>query len=282
MKIIKANPKNIKTVCGNLDHPEGIACDSQGNLYAGGELGQIFYIDVEKGTFECIAKTGGFILGITLDGKGRIYACDGLNNNIIRCLPDGQFNTYIGCGDEIILNSPNYSVFDTEGRLFFSESGSFWNPSGRLWVKEPGTRPFPLTNPKLPFPNGLCIDNEEGYLYIVFSTVHEISRIKIKNNRLVGKMEKVLTLPSQIIPDGIALDVNRNLWVSCYRPDEIIKISKKGNIEIIIEDPSGSLLNRPTNLVLERNKIYYANLGGRHIGSFDIEVEPIGLNYPIF
>lgn len=279
---MRANTENIKFICNDLDHPEGVALDLQGNLYAGGELGQIYRINIENGISECIAKTGGSVLGVTLDGRGHIYACDITNHQIIQCMPNGRFNTYAKGTDKILLKSPNFSVFDDKGRLFFSDSGDFWKPSGRLWIKEPGTSASPLTSPELPFPNGLFLDSEEEYLYVVLSIVPEIARFKIKNNSLIGKIESVAKLPSNTIPDGISIDSNRNLWIACYKPDEILKISQKGKIEVIMEDPSGTLLNRPTNLVIKQNEILFANLGGRHIGSFKIKVEPLKLNYPIF
>ena len=279
---MKANTKNIKFICSDLDHPEGLALDLRGYLYAGGELGQIYRINIKKGISECIAKTDGFILGVTLDGRGQIYACDAINHKIIQCMPDGRFNIYAESTDKVLLNTPNFSVFDNEGRLFFSDSGDFWKPSGRLWVKEPGIAVFPLTSPELPFPNGLFLDSEEEYLYVILTIVPEIARFKIKKGTLVGKIESVVKLPSHMIPDGISIDSNRNLWIACYKPDEILKISQKGKIEIIMEDSTGSLLNRPTNLALRENEVLFANLGGRHIGSFKTKVKPLKLNYPIF
>jgi gluconolactonase len=279
---LKAGIKNIKFICNDLDHPEGLAFDLQGKLYAGGELGQIYRINVESGVPDCIAKTGGFILGITLDGRGRIYACDAANHQIIQCMPNGQFNTYAEGTDKILLNNPNFSAFDNEGRMFFSDSGNFWKPSGRLWIKEPGIPAIPLTSPELSFPNGIYLDSEEEYLYIVLSTVPEIARFKIKKNSLIGGIESVVKLPSHIIPDGISIDSDRNLWIACYKPDEILKVSQKGKVDLIMEDPSGTLLNRPTNIVLKENEVFFTNFGGRHIGSFKTEVEPLKLNYPVF
>lgn len=279
---MKATIKNIRFVCDKLDHPEGLAVDLKGNMYAGGEAGQVYYIDIINRTSKCITKTGGFILGVTLDGKGRIYLCDVGCRGILQCIPDGQVRTYCSGIKERSLANPNFSVFDNEGRLFFSDSGDYWKSSGSLWVIEPGMSANPLTLPELPFPNGLCLDNEENYLYVVLSTVARVVRFKLNRGCLVGKMETVVKLSSKIVPDGIALDTSRNLWLGCYTPDAILKISPRGKIEYVIEDHTGELLNRPTNLVLGENIVFFANLGGWHIGSFEIDVEPLQLSYPDF
>jgi len=251
-----------------------------GYIYAGGEAGQIYRIDIVNRTSQCIAETGGFILGITLDGKGRVYACDIGRQEIVQCLPRGQLKTYVRGTDRSPLVNPNFSVFDTEGRLFFSDSGNYWKPSGSIWVIEPEMSAQVLTPPNLPFPNGMCLDNEEGYLYLVLSTVAKIVRFKLDGKYLTGKMEIVADLPNTTVPDGIALDTSRNIWLGCYVPDEIWKISPQGKFESVMVDRTGELLNRPTNIALRKDSIFFANLGGWHIGSFEAEVEPLPLNYP--
>jgi len=47
-----------------IDHPEGLAFDAEGNLWAGGELGQIYRIS-QKGKVRTVVTLGGFNLGLT-------------------------------------------------------------------------------------------------------------------------------------------------------------------------------------------------------------------------
>ena len=279
---MKATPENIQFVCEGLDHPEGVAFDSKGDLYAGGEAGQIYHIDPVKGSFHCIAETGGTILGVTLDGNGRVYACDIGRREVVQCSADGRVMTYATGTDEQPLVNPNYSVFDAEGRLFFSDSGGYWNASGSIWVVEPGKPAKSLTPPNLPFVNGMCLDSEEKYLYVVLSTAAKIARFKIDSGNLTGEMEIVANLPDRTVPDGIALDTSCNIWLGCWAPDEIWKVFLDGTFKKVMEDWTGELLNRPTNVALKHNRVLFSNFGGRHIGSFETDVEPLPLNYPEF
>lgn len=278
---MEADPKNIKFVCEGLDHPEGLALDAKGDIYAGGEAGQIYRINASDGTWQCIANTGGFILGVTLDGRGRVYACDAGRREIMLCLPDGKVETYASGTKDMPLVNPNYSAFDAGGHLFFSDSGKYWEPSGRLWVVEPQKPARPLTPAKMPFPNGICLDTEEGYLYVALSTAAQIVRYRVDGGSLAGGMEIVAELPSVTVPDGIALDNSRNLWLGCYVPDEIWRVSSQGAAEVIMNDRTGEILNRPTNVALAPNKVFFANLGGWHIGAFDVPVQPLPLHYPV-
>lgn len=279
---MKATIKNINLICENLDHPECLALDLKGNIITGSESGQIISINTLNKKTEQVNNTKGFILGITIDGKGNIYACDIKYQKIFKCDYNGKIQVYAEGNKDKELINPNFSVFDREGRLFFSDSGNYWKSNGSLWVIEPSSNKILLTSSNLPFPNGLFYDYEESYLYVALSTSASIVKFKIKNNFLEKKMEIVSELPSTFVPDGLALDTSRNIWVGCYAPDVILKINPKGKFMTVMEDSTGELLNRPTNLVLDNNRVYFANLGGWHIGSFETNVEPLKLSYPIF
>lgn len=278
---MKATPQNVRIICRGLDHPEGVAIASNGDLYAGGEAGQIYRIEKASENCVCIAETGGFILGVTLDGLGRVYACDIGRREIVQCQKDGEVRTYAVGTQERPLVNPNFSVFDGEGRLFFTDSGDYWNPSGSIWVIEPGARALPLTPPDLPFPNGLCLDSEKGYLYAVFSTRPKVVRFRLDGSRLGAQREVVAKLPDGVVPDGIALDGERNLWAGFYVPDEIWRITPRGKVDKVMQDSTGELLNRPTNIALDQGRVVFANLGGWHIGCFDGRVEPLPLHHPV-
>ena len=58
-----------------LDHPEGLAFDGDGNLWAGGELGQIYQID-SKRRIKLVTTLGGFNLGLTFSARQELYVCN--------------------------------------------------------------------------------------------------------------------------------------------------------------------------------------------------------------
>jgi sugar lactone lactonase YvrE len=65
-------------------------------------------------------------------------------------------------------------------------------------------------------------------------------------------------------PDGLALDVEGNLYVCCYASDEIWRISPDQKKSLLAHDRWGILLGRPTNLAFggkNFDDIYIANLG---------------------
>ena len=68
---------DLYVIAAPLDHPEGITTGPDGELYAGGEAGQVYRIDRETSEPIEIANTGGFVLGLCLDAAGMMDPCAG-------------------------------------------------------------------------------------------------------------------------------------------------------------------------------------------------------------
>ena len=82
------NDTQLSVLVDGLDHAEGIACGPDGGVFAGGEAGQVYRIDIERAEFTEIANTGGFVLGMALDAAGNVYACDHVNQCVQKITPE--------------------------------------------------------------------------------------------------------------------------------------------------------------------------------------------------
>src|SRR5436190_4469755 len=76
----------------NLDHPECVAFDRAGNLWAGGEAGQIYHID-PAGKVQTIASIGGFTGGIAFSPKNELIACNPAHG-LLRVEPNGKWSVF--------------------------------------------------------------------------------------------------------------------------------------------------------------------------------------------
>src|SRR6185437_10548926 len=115
-----------------LDHPEGLAFDAEGNLWAGGELGQIYCI-APSGAVKEVARLGGFCLGLTFSSKQELWVC---NSNLGALQQVDRNGRILGSLDRVgekKLLAPNFSVFDSEGNLYFSDSGKWGEENGNIY-----------------------------------------------------------------------------------------------------------------------------------------------------
>lgn len=273
----------VKVVQDSLDHPECIAFAPGGRLYAGGEAGQIYRIDMEKRTCEEIANLGGFVGGVTLDGDENIYACCVAKHNVAKVSKDGMVTVFCDNVARAPLHTPNFGVFHPGGDLYFTDSGNYRRSDGRLLrVHHDGTSES-LLGEHLNFPNGLALSADASTLYMIESTSAKISTVTIESDGSLGTPETYAQFQGAV-PDGMAFDRVGNLYVGCFTPDVIFKVDVRRNVTTLLEDKTSEVVNRPTNVafrpVVGDTQLYFANLGWWHIGSLDVGVPGQPLNYP--
>jgi gluconolactonase len=128
------------------------------------------------------------------------------------------------------------------------------------------------------FPNGLAISPKDGSVFMIETTAANVLRIPVNKDGTVGTPEIYAQFPGNIL-DGLAFAKIGNLYVSCYLPNRIYVVSPDQNIGLLIE---GEILNQPTNVAFEPKgtRLFFANLGGTHLGTFDVAESGARLHYP--
>ncbi len=269
----------LRSIADGLDHPEGVAPGLDGFLYAGGEAGQIYRIDPRDRTHEQIADTGGWPLGIALDGHGAIYACDCGRNAVMRIDPaSGAAEPWCESADGEPLDNPNWAAFAPDGSLWFSHSGSMDKPDGLLMRVPPGGGEAEVQDVgPLLVPNGLAIA-PDGVLYLLESYSHRVSALRD------GRLETICHLPS-IVPDGVAVDADGGLVIACYYPYVLLRIAPgASSAETLLDDPVAKRLAMPTNVCFfgeGLRELAIASLGGQEITAFEPAVPGAPLHYPV-
>jgi len=248
-----------------LDHPEGLAFDREGNLWAGGELGQVYCINV-RGHVREVTCLGGFCLGLAFSRQQELYVCNLGRRALMWLTRKGKL---LGSLERVAgrrLKTPNFAVFDAADNLYFSDSGDWGQANGwvyRVWANgkaEVFAGPFA-------FPNGLALSADERHLFIVQSLRDNVLRLEILPDGRAGKPQVYVSGMARV-PDGLALDVQGNLYVTCYASDNIYKVTPKGKVSLLAYDPQGTMIARPTNAAFggpNFDQIYFANLGRWHI-----------------
>jgi gluconolactonase len=264
----------FETYAEGLDHAEDLAFDSDGVLWAGGELGQVYRIP-EKGLIEEVTNIGGFCLGLTFSAADDLYICNAKLASIIKVQKDGKASLFADHAHDHKLKLPNYAVFDSSGNLFVSDSGDWSRRSGCIVRFDSRGQGQVFVDGPQPFPNGLALSADERFLFIAQSHTDDVLRVEIREDGTAGDRELFAT-GLERVPDGLAFDVEGNLYVSCYASDNIYRVSPQRRVELLAYDRDGTTLARPTNIAFggpQNDELYVANLGRWHINRVHLGVK---------
>ena len=248
-----------------LDHAEGLAFDSDHNLWAGGELGQIYCID-PKGAVKEIAQLGGFCLGLTFSRQQDLFICNSKLGALQQVDRTGRLVSSLDRVNERKLSTPNFSVFDSEGNLYFSDSGNWGKVNGCVYRLRAKGKAEYFAGP-FAFPNGLALSADENFLYIAQSLKDDVLRLPILPDGSAGVSE-VYAAGLARVPDGLALDIQGNLYVTCYATHNLYRVTPQREAALLAFDSMGTMLACPTNAAFgpaDSDVLYVANLARWHI-----------------
>lgn len=279
--------EQFQTIAEGLDHPEGVACGPDGVIYAGGEIGQIYRsaapavpgMPVPLSQF---ATTGGFILGLALDARSNVYACDPGQRQVAKITPEGAVYAYSRGTAATAMVNPNFPVFDQRGRLYVADSGRWQQNDGLIFRIDPNGTTQVISDAPHRFPNGLALSPDGAWLYVAESTLPGVTRLRIAADGSLGELEDVVYMPGDV-PDGLAFDAAGALYITCYRPDRIYRFSQPAGLTVFAEDPAGTVLAAPTNIAFYGPRLDHlavANLGRWHLAAVRMDVPGQPLHYP--
>ncbi|MBU6516143.1 MAG: SMP-30/gluconolactonase/LRE family protein [Acidobacteriota bacterium] len=255
---------DLATIATDLDHAEGVCWDpDRGCLWAGGEAGQIYSITPDGNVEVTHQIEGATLLGVALDAAGVLYACDVGHHTVWRLDHRGAPTRY---GPAI--DYPNYAAFGPDGTLYVSDSGSFLEPTGSIVAISPDASSRRLDLPAVQYANGLSV--YAGHLYYVASSLPGVWRVDLNG----GAPELVVRL-SRCVPDGLAFDVEGNLYVSCYQPNQVWRLRASGELELLIDDWTGEFVLSPTNVAFygdRLDRLALVSLCGHSLSSVDVGV----------
>jgi sugar lactone lactonase YvrE len=268
---------DVAIFADGLDHPECIAVHPDGSVWAGGEAGQVYRVSADGSEIKEVVNTGGFNLGLAFSPDMSWLAICDLKNHCVWKL-DLQSMSLIkfAVGAEgVLFNIPNYPCFSKDGHLWVSESGAFRQITGKLFRFDKEGNGVIWHDGPFNFANGLALSAKEDWLYVACTWLPGVERIAINADGSAGVREIYCTLP-QSCPDGLAFDAEGNLYVGCYAPNCIYKVTADKEVSLLIDDWEAHTLSNPTNLAFggkDFNELYTANLGRWHISKINIDAK---------
>jgi sugar lactone lactonase YvrE len=266
--------KRATVFADGLDHPECLAVHPDGSIYAGGEAGQIYRVSSDGKRIEEIANTGGFILGVAISPDAKwLAACDLKKQCVWRLdLKSRTLSEFAGGADGQRFNIPNHLVFARDGSLYVTDSGAFRQITGKIFRFPPDGsgeiwHPGPFN-----FANGIALSPNEDAIFVVCTWLPGVERIAMNTDGSAGKRSVYVRL-SKVLPDGLTFDRRGNLYVACYTPARIYKVTPQRKASILIDDWEAHTLANPTNIAFggpKFDQLLAANLGRWHLTKIDV------------
>jgi sugar lactone lactonase YvrE len=278
------DPAVFDELAGDLNHPEGVAWDPVGGrVVAGGEGGELYAVTLD-GHVTTLGSTGGSMLGVSVDGRGRIYACDEGNGEVARWDPaSGEVSTYARGVEGADMDCPNVAAFGPGGELYVTCSGEDGRPEV-LRVAPGGAEVERWTEAVPGYPNGALVEPDGSALVVVESHAQRLVRVPIRADGSAGEVSVIAALPDTDA-DGVALADDGSLWVTLYRPDGLVRVSSSGEVELVFDDHLAQTFDAPTNIAwvgAGLDLVAVANVGDTFLSIGDVGVAGASLHHPLF
>lgn len=169
--------------------------------------------------------------GLTLDGEGRLWACEHGDRRVSRLEPGGGKITVVDSYRGQRLNSPNDLVLSSRGDLYFTDPAyglhhRYEDPARELdfcgvYLVRAGTREAVLVSDELENPNGVALTPDEQFIYVTQSNPRRpvVMRYPLRADGSFGSGVELVNLVDHVgeapgLPDGIKVDLDGNIFTT--------------------------------------------------------------------
>jgi len=230
---------------------EGPAVDSKGTLYF-----------TSRGTFKGIAawseKEGArqYLAVATKEGPGGLWIDDSDNifltatgeRKILKVSPDKKVSVAAENfeANPTLSKGPNDLVVAKTGTIYFTDPNGYYGdaPNGTIYRIAPDGRTSVFSE-AITGPNGIALSADEKTLYVSHNVSKSTSKIEkwpLNPDGSAGVMSELATV-NNCVADGMALDREGDLWLTCYSFGAAHRISPDGRIVGTITTEQKALTN---------------------------------------
>jgi gluconolactonase len=234
-----------------FEAPEGPSFNRQGHL---------FFVDFRAGRIYRVAPDrqvevfveGGIPTGTKFHRDGRLLVCDGARG-LIAVEPDGQVSVL---ADEYAgqpLHGPNDLTISPQGDVYFTDprGSSLDSPTGDVYLyRADGS--LELLDGGYALCNGIAVGPGGQTLYMSETYTWRIYRFALGDDGRFAGREIFAQLEGGLGPDGMAFDVEGNLYVAHWGKGCVAVLAPDG--VLLGELPTGGM--KPSNLAFWEEAIY--------------------------
>lgn len=199
--------------------------------------GQFIFSDIPNDTIyvddgTVFLRPSGKSNGLALDRQGRLLICQHWERRVIRIEADGSQTVLADRYQNKLLNSPNDLVVRSDGTIYFTDPPfglMYFGPKRSAELEINGVYAISPSGQlsrvvsDMQMPNGLAFSPDEKTLYV--SDDIDEGYIRAFDVLPDGGLANPRLLVDGLIPDGMKVDVQGNVWctsryeVEVFRPD---------------------------------------------------------------
>ena len=275
-------------LASNLGFPEGPVVMPDGSIViCDGNIGELLRWD--GSSMSTFAGTGGSPWGALLGSDGAVYVTQGGNvpgspdqsavAGIQRVNADGSVEMLAAEIGGHALAGPNDLAFGSDGRLWFTDSGTeqddrFPEPDrapGRLFVLGPGGDGELLMERPGVYPNGIAFD-AQGRLYWTESAAHRVCRMED------GEATTFCQLSDGHVPDGMAFAADGRAFVCTTISGGVTVLSAGGEVleEIALGEHATNCIFAGPTLYVTATKVAEIHADQRTGSFWRVETDATG------
>lgn len=248
-------PLSSVTLVGErLRRPECVLATRRGDLYASDIRGGVYHRDAAG---RCRVYTGGSLdltgplhpNGIALDRDGSfVVAHLGTDaGGVFRLDRTGGLTPILQVIGGEDLTSTNFVLVDHDGRLWVTISTrrrprmAAFRPDVAdgyvILIDRAGAR---IVADGIGFANEVRVDPERGFLYVVETYAKRLTRFRLGPDGALSGREVVAEFETGEFPDGLALDAEGGVWVTCIVANRLVRIGPDGRRSVMLDDSNAA------------------------------------------
>lgn len=214
--------------------PEDIAGGTDQYIYVSTDSGHIIRLSRNGSDLRVFADVGGRPLGLEFGTDNYLYVANA-PLGLQKISPDGSVDLLVSEFDGVPINYADDVAVAGDGRVFFSDASSKFNPinaggsyeaslldilehggHGRIFEYSPATKQTKVIMDGLNFANGVAISEDQQYLIVIETGHYRVLKHWLEGPN-AGSTEIILdNLPG--FPDNVNNGQNGKFWIGLVAP----------------------------------------------------------------
>lgn len=236
-RIASAIESGWEVVADGFRFPEGPRWHDGHLWFSDVHAGLVYRVDVDSGATHEVARTDTAPSGLGFLPDGRLLVASGTDLKVLRREADGTLAVHADL-THLASWQLNDLCVDGGGRAFVGDYGDGSappdpaRPTDLLRVDPDGSAHVAAS--EMLFANGMVVTGDGGTLIVseTRSVPGRLTAFTLGRDGALTDRRSLCEFGSGVMPDGLAIDPEDNVWVASPFTGEVIRVNRSGEVEV--------------------------------------------------